>query len=56
MLRYVTEVLPVEQVMLGSDAPFPLGEPDPVTFVRGALPAAHAELVLGRNFERLIGG
>jgi aminocarboxymuconate-semialdehyde decarboxylase len=56
MLRYVTEVLPVEQIMLGSDAPFPLGEPDPVTFVRGALPAAQAELVLGRNFERLIGG
>ena len=56
MLRYVTEVLPVEQIMLGSDAPFPLGEPDPVTFVREALPAAQAELVLGRNFERLIGG
>ena len=56
MLRYVTEVLTVEQVMLGSDAPFPLGEPDPVTFVRRALPAAQAELVLGRNFERLIGG
>jgi len=56
MLRYVAEVLPVEQIMLGSDAPFPLGEPHPVTFVRGALPAAQAELVLGRNFERLIGG
>jgi aminocarboxymuconate-semialdehyde decarboxylase len=56
MLRYVAEVLPVEQIMLGSDAPFPLGEPHPVTFVRGALPAAQAELVLGRNFERLVGG
>jgi aminocarboxymuconate-semialdehyde decarboxylase len=55
MLRYITEVLPVEQIMLGSDAPFPLGEPHPVTFVRAALPAAQAELVLGRNFERLIG-
>ena len=30
--------------MLGSDAPFPLGEPHPVTFVRNALPAAQAEL------------
>jgi aminocarboxymuconate-semialdehyde decarboxylase len=56
MLRYVTDVLPVEQIMLGSDAPFPLGEPHPVDFVRGALPVAQAELVLGRNFERLIGG
>jgi aminocarboxymuconate-semialdehyde decarboxylase len=55
MLRYVVEVLPVEQIMLGSDAPFPLGEPHPVTFVRNALPAAQAKLVLEDNFERLTG-
>jgi len=54
MLRYVTEVIPQEQIMLGSDQPFPLGEPDPVTFVRNALPSAQAELVLSRNFERLV--
>jgi aminocarboxymuconate-semialdehyde decarboxylase len=56
MLRYVTEVIPEGQIMLGSDSPFPLGEPHPVTFVRNALPAAQAELVLSSNFERLIGG
>ena len=56
MLRYVTEVLPVGQIMLGSDAPFPLGEPRPVSFVRDALPAEQAKLVLESNFERLIGG
>jgi aminocarboxymuconate-semialdehyde decarboxylase len=56
MLRYVTEVIPEGQIMLGSDSPFPLGEPHPVTFVRNALPAAQAELVLSGNFERLIGG
>ncbi len=55
MLRYVTEVVPVEHLMLGSDAPFPLGEPDPVNFVRNALPADQAELILSRNFDRLIG-
>jgi len=55
ILRYVTEVVPVEHLMLGSDAPFPLGEPNPVTFVRSALPADQAELILGRNFDRLIG-
>jgi aminocarboxymuconate-semialdehyde decarboxylase len=55
MLRYVAEVLPIEHLMMGSDAPFPLGEPHPVNFVRGALPAHQAELILGRNFERLIG-
>jgi aminocarboxymuconate-semialdehyde decarboxylase len=56
MLRYVTEVIPVEQIMLGSDSPFPLGEPHPVTFVKNALPAAQTRLVLGKNFERLIAG
>jgi aminocarboxymuconate-semialdehyde decarboxylase len=55
ILRYVTEVVPVERIMLGSDAPFPLGEPDPVNFVRNALPADQAELVLSRNFDRMLG-
>ena len=56
MLRYVAEVLPVGHIMLGSDAPFPLGEPHPVSFVKNALPAGQASLVLEKNFERLIGG
>jgi aminocarboxymuconate-semialdehyde decarboxylase len=55
ILRYVTEVVPVEHLLLGSDAPFPLGEPNPVTFVKNALPAAQADLILNRNFDRLIG-
>jgi aminocarboxymuconate-semialdehyde decarboxylase len=56
MLRYVTEVIPLDRIVLGSDAPFPLGEPNPVTFVRNALPADQAERILKSNFERLIGG
>ncbi len=55
ILRYVTDVVPVERVMLGSDAPFPLGEPDPVNFVRNALPADQAELILSCNFDRMLG-
>jgi len=55
-LRYVADVIPVEQILLGSDAPFPLGEPHPVTFVQSALPAMQAKLVLESNFERLFGG
>ncbi len=55
MLRYVADVLPADHLMLGSDAPFPLGEPNPVGFVRCALPVHQAERVLGGNFERLIG-
>jgi aminocarboxymuconate-semialdehyde decarboxylase len=55
ILRYVADVVPVEHLMLGSDAPFPLGEPDPVNFVRNALPADQAELILKRNFDRMLG-
>src|SRR5258708_11048435 len=55
ILRYVTQVVPGEHLLLGSDAPFPLGEPTPVTFARNALPADQAELILNRNFDRLIG-
>lgn len=54
MLRYVTEVVPVERIMLGSDAPFPLGEPDPVNFVRKALPSDQVELILSSNFARML--
>lgn len=55
VLRYVADVVPVEHLLLGSDAPFPLGEPDPVNFVRNALPADQVDLILNRNFDRLIG-
>jgi aminocarboxymuconate-semialdehyde decarboxylase len=54
-LRYAAGIVPAEHLLLGSDAPFPLGEPDPVNFVRRALPAAQAELALSGNFQRLIG-
>jgi aminocarboxymuconate-semialdehyde decarboxylase len=55
ILRHVADVIPIENLLLGSDAPFPLGEPDPVNFVRNALPAHQAELILNHNFERLTG-
>lgn len=54
ILRYVCDVVPVEHLMLGSDAPFPLGEPDPVNFVRNALPADQVDLILHHNFNRMI--
>jgi aminocarboxymuconate-semialdehyde decarboxylase len=54
MLRYVTDVVPVGHVMLGSDAPFPLGEPDPVNFVRRALPPDQVEMILSNNFMRML--
>lgn len=54
ILRYVIDVVSVERVMLGSDSPFPLGEPDPVNFVRNALPADQAKLILSNNFDRML--
>jgi aminocarboxymuconate-semialdehyde decarboxylase len=55
ILQYAATVVPVEHFMMGSDAPFPLGEPDPVNFVRNALPADQANAIMRRNFDRLIG-
>jgi aminocarboxymuconate-semialdehyde decarboxylase len=54
-LRFATGIVPVDNLLLGSDAPFPLGEPDPVNFVARALPKHQAELVLGANYRRLTG-
>lgn len=53
MLRYAATVVPVSHLLMGSDAPFPLGEPDPVNFVRRSLDTREAEAVLKRNFELL---
>lgn len=54
-LRLAVGIIPAEKLLLGSDAPFPLGEPDPVNFVRRALPPEQAELALSENYHRLIG-
>jgi aminocarboxymuconate-semialdehyde decarboxylase len=54
MLRYAAEVVSSSHLLLGSDAPFPLGEPNPVAFVRDALPVESAA-IFHDNFARLIG-
>jgi aminocarboxymuconate-semialdehyde decarboxylase len=54
-LRFAMAIVSPEHFLLGSDAPFPLGEPDPVNFVRRAMPADKAELALSENFARLMG-
>jgi aminocarboxymuconate-semialdehyde decarboxylase len=53
ILRYSANTVGVSHMLLGSDAPFPLGEPDPVHFVRRSLPADHANAILNKNFELL---
>jgi aminocarboxymuconate-semialdehyde decarboxylase len=52
-LRFATTIVPPEHLLLGSDAPFPLGEPDPVNFVRRALPEDQADKALRANYRRL---
>jgi aminocarboxymuconate-semialdehyde decarboxylase len=55
ILRFATSIAPVEHFVMGSDAPFPLVVPNPVTFVKDALPPEAADLILSKNFNRLIG-
>ncbi|MBN9074911.1 MAG: hypothetical protein BGN87_23270 [Rhizobiales bacterium 65-79] len=55
VLRYISGVMPADRLLLGSDAPFPLGEPAPVAFVRNALDRDEAETILNVNFGRLVG-
>jgi aminocarboxymuconate-semialdehyde decarboxylase len=55
ILCYSATVVPVEHLLMGSDAPFPLVVPNPVTFVKDALDAADADKVLNQNFGRLTG-
>jgi aminocarboxymuconate-semialdehyde decarboxylase len=54
-LRFAATIVPEQNLLLGSDAPFPLGEPEPVKFVRDALTPPQAELVLAKNFHSLTG-
>jgi len=55
VLRHVVETAGVEQVVLGTDYPFDMGETDPVDFVRASgLSAADIETILS-NGDRLLG-
>lgn len=54
VLRHVVEQAGASQVVLGTDYPFDMGEPDPVGFVRGSgLSTAEIETILG-NGARLL--
>jgi len=55
MLKYATTVVPLEHLFLGSDAPFPLGEPNPVGFVRDNLAPEQSAAIFHTNFPRLLG-
>jgi aminocarboxymuconate-semialdehyde decarboxylase len=54
VLRHIVETAGASQVVVGTDYPFDMGEPDPVGFIRGAgLSQEATETILG-NGERLL--
>lgn len=56
-LRYVVATVGSDRVLLGSDYPYDMADPDPVGSVRqlSELSGADLELILGGNAERLFG-
>lgn len=55
-LRFMVETLGPDRIVLGTDYPFDMMLPDPVTFVEGAGLAAEAcRKILGGNAARLLG-
>src|SRR5580700_9927447 len=53
-LRFLCDVVGADKVMLGSDYPFGIGDPDPCGVVdRTALTAAEREAILGGNAARI---
>ena len=57
-LRFLLDFAGAQQVVLGSDYPFEMGEPDPVTMVDSipGLTAEERDLIVRGNLERLIEG
>lgn len=55
MLEFLAKKVGASRIVLGSD--YPVGEPDPIGFVRRArgLSAADKEAILGRNAAKLLG-
>jgi len=54
-LDYAANVVGADRLVLGSDAPFLLGEPDPVAFVRKAFGDGHTiQQILHENAARLL--
>lgn len=56
-IRFLVDAVGAEHVLLGTDTPFPIGDPDPVGTVRAAgLAASQTAAVLGGTTTQLIAG
>jgi aminocarboxymuconate-semialdehyde decarboxylase len=54
-LRYLIDLVGADRLMLGSDYPFEMGDPDPVGTVMTSVDAAHRPAVLGETAMHLCG-
>lgn len=54
-LAFAFSIMPAENFLFGTDAPFLLVERDPVNSLRSALPKEQADLALAKNFHSLTG-
>jgi aminocarboxymuconate-semialdehyde decarboxylase len=54
-LRYLADVVGADRLVLGSDYPFEMSDPDPVATAKAALPERLHEAVLGGTVQRLMG-
>ena len=56
-MRYAAEVVGLDRFVLGSDGPFPLGEPDPVDFIRRSFDDGDSrQRIFESNAARLFAG
>jgi aminocarboxymuconate-semialdehyde decarboxylase len=53
-LRYLAEMVGADRLVMGSDYPFDMNDPDPVASVRAGIDPAHQEAVLGGTALRLM--
>lgn len=53
-LRYLADLVGTERLVLGSDYPFEMSDPDPVATVKEALPAKDHDAVLGGTVQRIL--
>jgi aminocarboxymuconate-semialdehyde decarboxylase len=53
-LRYLVDLVGADRLLLGSDFPFEMGDPDPVATVRAAVAPEHQDKVLGGTLRRLL--
>jgi len=56
ILRFVQSIMPEGHVFLGTDYPFDMAEPDPVSFVKKAFPndPVALEQILGGSLKKLL--